>query len=277
MKFSDIIYEKRGKVAWIIINRPEKLNACTQITVHEICKAFIDAWTDKKIGVVVFTGAGDKAFCVGGDQSIRDLGGYKYPEELKGTIAALPLEVGWQIVTFLIRHIPKPVIARVNGYAIGGGHVWQVNCDLSIASDRAKFGQAGPRVGSFDPGFGTGDLWKCVGLKRAKEIWYLCRIYSAEEAYKMGLVNKVVPHEKLDEEVQKVCDELLEKSPTALKMVKYAFLAEMDGLAGITELGVGGLSLYYSTGESFEGKRAFFEKRKPDFWKYYLGGEENEG
>ena len=274
-KFQDIIYEKKDRVANIIINRPEKLNACTPITVHEICKAFIDAWTDKKVGVVVFTGAGDRAFCVGGDQSIRDLGGYKYPEELEGTIAALPLEVGWQIVTFLIRHIPKPVIARVNGYAIGGGHVWQVNCDLSIASDRAKFGQAGPRVGSFDPGFGTGDLWKCVGLKRAKEIWYLCRIYSAEEAYRMGLVNAVVPHEKLDEEVQRWCDEILEKSPTALKMLKYAFLAETDGLAGITELGVGGLSLYYGTEESIEGKRAFFEKRKPDFWKYYLGGGED--
>lgn len=274
-KFQDIIYEKEGRVAKIIINRPEKLNACTSITVHEICKAFIDAWTDKKVGVIVFTGAGDKAFCVGGDQSIRDLGGYKYPEKLEGTIAALPLEVGWQIVTFLIRHIPKPVIARVNGYAIGGGHVWQVNCDLSIASNRAKFGQAGPRVGSFDPGFGTGDLWKCVGLKRAKEIWYLCRIYSAEEAYRMGLVNAVVPHEKLDEEVQRWCDELLEKSPTALKMLKYAFLAEMDGLAGITELGVGGLSLYYSTDESLEGKRAFFEKRKPDFWKFADRGDED--
>jgi dihydroxynaphthoic acid synthetase len=271
-KFEEIIYEKRDRAAWIYINRPNKLNACTPVTVYEISKAFIDAWTDKKIGVVVFTGVGDRAFCTGGDQSIRIKGGYKgySVEELKGTIASLPLEVGWQIVTFLIRHIPKPVIARVNGYAIGGGHVWQVNCDLSIASDKAKFGQAGPRVGSFDPGFGTGELWRNVGLKRAKEIWFLTRIYTAEEAYRMGLVNKVVPHEKLDEEVEKWVNELLEKSPTALKMLKYAFLADLDGLAGITELGVGGLSLYYGTEESIEGRNAFMEKRKPVFWKYYL-------
>ncbi len=273
-KFSDIIYEKKGRVAKIVINRPEKYNACTPVTLYELTKAFIDAWADRDIGVVVFTGAGDKAFCTGGDQSIRDLGGYKgySAEDLQGTIAELPLEVGWQIVTFLIRHIPKPVIARVNGYAVGGGHVWQVNCDLSIASERAKLGQAGPKVGSFDPGFGTGDLWRNVGLKRAKEIWYLCRLYTAQEAYEMGLVNKVVPHEQLDQEVQSWCDELLEKSPTALKMLKYAFLADTDGLAGVTELGVGGLSLYYGTEESVEGSRAFMEKRKPDFWKFVKRG-----
>ncbi|MBW1976067.1 MAG: enoyl-CoA hydratase/isomerase family protein [Deltaproteobacteria bacterium] len=239
MKFQDIIYTKENRVARISINRPEKYNACTPVTLHELVKAFIDAWTDDSVGVVVFTGEGDKAFCTGGDQSIRELGGYKgySAKELEGSIAALPLEVAWQFVTFLIRHIPKPVIARVNGYAIGGGHVWQVNCDLSIASDKAKFGQAGPRVGSFDPGFGTGDLWRNVGMKRAKEIWYLCRIYTAEEAYQMGL--------------------------------KYAFLAESDGLGGVTELGVGGLSLYYGTEESAEGKNAFIEKRKPDFWKHF--------
>ncbi|MBW2069317.1 MAG: enoyl-CoA hydratase/isomerase family protein [Deltaproteobacteria bacterium] len=271
MKFQDIIYTKENRVARISINRPEKYNACTPVTLHELVKAFIDAWTDDSVGVVVFTGEGDKAFCTGGDQSIRELGGYKgySAKELEGSIAALPLEVAWQFVTFLIRHIPKPVIARVNGYAIGGGHVWQVNCDLSIASDKAKFGQAGPRVGSFDPGFGTGDLWRNVGMKRAKEIWYLCRIYTAEEAYQMGLVNKVVPADKLDEEVNTWCKELLEKSPTALKMLKYAFLAESDGLGGVTELGVGGLSLYYGTEESAEGKNAFIEKRKPDFWKHF--------
>ncbi len=269
-KFSDVIYEKRGRTAWIIINRPEKYNACTPVTLYELTKTFIAAWTDRDVGVVVFTGAGDKAFCTGGDQSIRDLGGYKgySAEELQGTIAQLPLEAGWQMVTFLIRHIPKPVIARVNGYAVGGGHVWQVNCDLSIASDKAKLGQAGPKVGSFDPGYGTGDLWRNVGLKRAKEIWYLCQLYTAQEAYQMGLVNRVVPHEELDQEVQKWCDELLEKSPTALKMLKYAFLADTDGLSGITDLGVGGLSLYYGTEESVEGSKAFMEKRKPDFWKY---------
>ncbi|MEJ5301594.1 MAG: enoyl-CoA hydratase-related protein [Thermodesulforhabdaceae bacterium] len=272
MNFQDIIYEKKDRIARISINRPHKYNACTPVTLYELTKAFIDAWTDKNVGVVVFTGEGDKAFCTGGDQSIRGLGGYEgySAKELEGTIAALPLEVGWQFVTFLIRHIPKPVIARVNGYAIGGGHVWQVNCDLSIASDRAKFGQAGPRVGSFDPGFGTGDLWRNVGMKRAKEIWYLCRTYSAEEALQIGLINKVVPHEKLDEEVDTWCRELLEKSPTSLKMLKYAFLAESDGLGGITELGVGGLSLYYGTEESLEGRNAFMEKRKPDFWKHFL-------
>ncbi len=276
MKFQDVIYEKKDRIARITINRPDKYNAATPVTLHELVKAFIDAWTDKEIGVVVFTGAGDKAFCTGGDQSIRDLGGYKgyTSDELKGTVAELPLEVGWQFVTFLIRHIPKPVIARVNGYAIGGGHVWQVNCDLSIAADMAKLGQAGPRVGSFDPGFGTGDLWRNVGLKRAKEIWFLTRLYTAQEAFEMGLVNKVVPADKLDEEVNTWAEELLKKSPTALKMLKYTFLAETDGLAGVTELGVGGLGLYYGTEESVEGRNAFMERREPDFWKFYLNKEE---
>jgi len=275
MEFREILYKKEDRVAWIVINRPHKLNAATPITVYEISRAFIDAWTDRDIGVVIFTGAGDKAFCVGGDQSIRDLGGYKLSKEelerYRGTIASLPLEVGWQIVTFLIRYIPKPVIARVNGYAVGGGHVWQVACDLTIASENAKFGQAGPRVGSFDPGFGTGDLWRNVGLKRAKEIWFLTRLYTAQEAYEMGLVNKVVPHDKLDEEVMRWANELLEKSPTSLKMLKYSFLSDIDGLAGITMLGVGGLSLYYMTEEALEGQRAFMEKRKPNFWKYKTG------
>jgi 1,4-Dihydroxy-2-naphthoate synthase (EC 4.1.3.36) len=212
-----------------MINRLEKYNACTSVTVYELTEAFIDAWADKDIGVVVFTGAGNKAFCTGGDQSIRDVGGYKGDmDRYQGTIAALPLEVGWQFLTYLIRHIPNPVIARVNGYTIGGGHVWQVNCDLSIASESAQFGQAGPRVGSFDPGFGTGDLRRNVGLKKAKEIWYLCRRYTAKEALDMGLVNRVVPEELLDEEVKRWCEELLEKSPTALKMIKYAFLAELE-------------------------------------------------
>jgi Dihydroxynaphthoic acid synthase len=227
--FKDIIYEKKDRIATIMINRLEKYNACTSVTVYELTEAFIDAWADKDIGVVVFTGAGNKAFCTGGDQSIRDVGGYKGDmDRYQGTIAALPLEVGWQFLTYLIRHIPNPVIARVNGYTIGGGHVWQVNCDLSIASESAQFGQAGPRVGSFDPGFGTGDLRRNVGLKKAKEIWYLCRRYTAKEALDMGLVNRVVPEELLDEEVKRWCEELLEKSPTALKMIKYAFLAELE-------------------------------------------------
>jgi dihydroxynaphthoic acid synthetase len=175
--------------------------------------------------------------------------------------------VGWQQVTHQIRTLPKPVIARVNGYAIGGGHVWHVVCDLSIAAEHAQLGQAGPRVGSFDPGYGTGDLIRAVGIKRAKEIWFLCRQYTAQQALAMGLVNAVVPMEKLDEEVDHWCQDLLEKSPTALKMLKYAFLAETDGTTGITQLGVGGLSLYYGTEEAVEGKNAFLEKRKPDFRK----------
>ena len=262
MKFTEILYEKTDGVARITINRPEKYNACTTVTVYELTQAFTDAWVDRTIGVVVLTGAGDKAFCTGGDQSLRAEGGYA------GTVAALPLEVGWQQVSTLIRTIPKPVIARVNGYAIGGGHVFHVVCDFSIASGRAKFGQAGPRVGSFDPGYGTGDLVRAVGLKKAKEIWFLCRQYTAAQALEMGLVNAVVPHEDLDAEVDRWSAELLAKSPTALKMLKYAFHAETDGVVGVTHLGVGGLSMYYNTEESLEGKNAFLEKRPPDFSKY---------
>jgi len=262
MEFKEILYNKEGGIATITINRPEKYNACTPVTIYELSQAFTDAWVDTSVGVVVFTGAGDKAFCAGGDQSIRDKGGYG------GTVASLPLEVGWQQVSLLIRTIPKPVIARVNGYAIGGGNVFQVVCDLSIAAETAKFGQAGPRVGSFDPGYGTGDLARAVGMKKAKEIWYLCRLYTAKEALAMGLINAFVTADKLDEEVEKWCRELLEKSPTALKMLKYSFHGETDGVIGISNLGVGGLGMYYETEESLEGKTAFMEKRKPNFSKY---------
>lgn len=262
MDFNEIIYRKKDGIARITINRPEKLNAATQLTMQEMIQALSDAWADNSIGVVVLTGAGDRAFCTGGDQSIRGAGGYA------GSMAVLPLEVLWQQATQFIRSIPKPVIARVNGYAIGGGHVLQVACDLSIASETAQFGQAGPRVGSFDPGVGTGDLVRCVGMKRAKEIWYLCRRYTAREALEMGLVNCVVPPDKLDEEVDNWCQELLAKSPTALKMLKYAFHAEWDGIIGITNLGVGSLSLYYGTEEALEGRNAFMEKRQPDFNKF---------
>ncbi|MBD3227020.1 MAG: 1,4-dihydroxy-2-naphthoyl-CoA synthase [Candidatus Lokiarchaeota archaeon] len=257
MNYDDIIFEKKDNVARITINRPEKYNACSQKTVHELIDAF-NRCMDKEIGVVVFTGAGEKAFCTGGDQSTRKKGGYE-------GIAMLPLEVGWQTITHQIRTLPKPVIARVNGYAIGGGHVWHVACDLSIAAETAQLGQAGPRVGSFDPGYGTGDLMRAVGMKRAKEIWFLCRRYTAKQALEMGLVNAVVPMDKLDDEVDKWCQELLEKSPTALKMLKYAFLAETDGTTGVTKLGVAGLGLYYGTDEALEGKNAFLEKRKPKF------------
>jgi naphthoate synthase len=262
MEFQDIRYEKNNHVARVTIHRPHRYNACTAETVNELIQAFSRAWTDQEVGVVVFTGAGDKAFCTGGDQSIREKGGYKEEKAL------LPVEVGWQQVTQLIRTLPKPVIARVNGYAIGGGQVWQVVCDLSIAAEHAQFGQAGPRVGSFDPGYGTSDLVRSVGLKRAREIWYLCRRYTAQEAFAMGLVNCVVPMERLDEEVDRWAQELLEKSPTALKMLKYAFLADSDGATGVTHLGVGALSLYYDTEEAIEGSNAFMEKRKPDFSRF---------
>lgn len=267
--FRNILYEKDGKRATITINRPEKLNACNVETLAELFEAFLEAWSDQDVGCVVFTGAGNKAFCTGGDQGTREKGGYLRSGDRKRLISNLPLEEGWQFVTFLIRHIPKPVIARVNGYAIGGGHVWQVNCDLSIACESAILGQAGPRVGSFDPGFGTGELSRSVGTRKAKEIWFLTKKYSATEAQQMGLVNFVVSDDELDEEVDKTCNELLQKSPTALKMLKYSFLADSEGLFGITELGVGGLSLYYGTSESLEGRNAFIERRKPDFWKYY--------
>ncbi len=260
MNFEEIIFEKKEGIARITINRPQRYNACTQKTVHELIEAF-NLCMDNEIGVVIFTGVGEKAFCTGGDQTIREKGGYKGKY-------LLPLEVGWQRVTHLIRTLPKPVIARVNGYAIGGGHVWHVNCDLSIAAEHAELGQAGPRVGSFDPGYGTGDLMRAVGIKRAKEIWFLCRRYTAQQALEMGLVNAVVPYDKLDKEVDDWCQELLEKSPTALRMLKYAFLAETDGVTGITQLGVGGLSLYYGTEEAVEGKNAFVEKRKPDFQQF---------
>ena len=262
MDFTEILYEKMDGVARVTINRPQKYNACTTVTLMELGQALTDAWVDNSVGVVVFTGAGGKAFCTGGDQSIRDEAGYQ------GTVAALPLEVAWQTVTSLIRNIPKPVIARVNGYAIGGGHVFQVVCDLSIAADTAKLGQAGPKVGSFDPGFGTAELARLVGMKRAKEIWFLCRQYTAQQALEMGLVNAVVPADELDAEVARWCAELLEKSPTALKMLKYAFHAATDGVPGITNLGVGGLSMYYNTEESIEGVNAFMERRKPDFGKF---------
>lgn len=262
MDYKDIIFEKKDHTVRITINRPQRYNACTQQTVHELIDAFTRCM-DNSIGVVVFTGVGEKAFCTGGDQKTREKGGYTQEGEFK-----LPLEIGWQRVTQLIRTLPKPVIARVNGYAIGGGHVWHVNCDLTIAADHAQFGQAGPRVGSFDPGFGTGDLMRAIGIKRAKEIWFLCRRYTAQKALEMGLVNSVVSMEKLDEEVDQWCKEILEKSPTALKMLKYSFLAETDGVAGVTQLGMGGLSLYYDTEEAMEGNDAFLEKRKPNFNKF---------
>ncbi|GGA76444.1 1,4-dihydroxy-2-naphthoyl-CoA synthase [Ornithinibacillus halotolerans] len=256
-EYEEIIYEKYNGVAKVTINRPEKRNAFTPLTVNEMIDAFADARDDSSVGVIILTGAGDLAFCSGGDQSVRGHGGYVGSDQVP-RLNVLDLQR-------LIRTIPKPVIAMVAGYAIGGGHVLHVVCDLTIAADNAKFGQTGPKVGSFDAGYGAGLLAEMVGQKRAREIWYLCRQYNAEEAYEMGMVNKVVPLEKLEEETLLWCEEILEKSPTALRFLKASFNAATDGLAGLQQFGGDATLLYYTTDEAKEGRDAFKEKRKPDF------------
>lgn len=259
-KYEEIIYEKYNGIAKVTINRPEKRNAFTPLTVQEMIHAFSDARDDSSIGVIVLTGQGEKAFCSGGDQSVRGTGGYVGDDNIP-RLNVLDLQR-------LIRTIPKPVIAMVSGYAIGGGHVLHVVCDLTIAADNAKFGQTGPKVGSFDAGYGAGYLARMVGHKRAREIWYLCRQYSAAEAYEMGMVNSVVPYEKLEEETVQWCNEILEMSPTALRFLKASFNADTDGLAGLQQLGGDATLLYYTTEEAQEGRDAFKEKRKPDFKKF---------
>lgn len=256
MSYEDILYDVRpAGVARITINRADKYNAFRGQTVDELIHAFQTAGWDRAIGVIVLTGAGDKAFCTGGDQSAHD-GQY----DGRGTIG-LPIDE----LQSLIRDVPKPVIARVNGFAIGGGNVLATLCDLTIASDKAQFGQVGPKVGSVDPGFGTAYLARIVGEKKAREIWYLCKRYSAQEALAMGLVNAVVPHEELDAEVDRWCAELIERSPTAIALAKRSFNADTESIRGISSLGMAALSLYYDTNESKEGGIAFREKRKPDF------------
>lgn len=264
MAYTDILYEKKNGTAKITINRPEVYNAFRPLTVREMISALRDAWDDNTIGVVVMTGAGDKAFCAGGDQKDRGNEGYS------GSGGGLENGIGVEIETVhaLIRGIPKPVIAAVNGFAIGGGHVLHVICDLTIASERAKFGQAGPRVGSYDAGFGSAYLARVVGEKKAREIWYLCDQYTAEEAREMGLVNKVVPHEKLTEEVDTWCAKILQKSPTAIKMLKYSFNADSANIEGINQVAMGSLAMFYRTEESLEGRNAFVEKRPVDFDKF---------
>ncbi len=259
MTFQDIVYETKDGVAWITINRPEVRNAFRVLTVDEMIAAFRLAWGDHDVGVVVLTGTGNRAFCSGGDQKDRGAAGY-------GTSGT---GIGLDVATLhsVIRNIPKPVIAMVNGFAIGGGHVLHIVCDLSIAADTAVFGQVGPRVGSVDPGFGTAYLARIIGEKKAREIWYLCRQYSAQEALEMGLVNKVVPAAQLRTEVEQWCSELLTMSPTALKLAKFSFNADTDHIHGITEMGFSALELYYHTAEAQEGRNAFVEKRKPDFRK----------
>lgn len=259
-EYDEIIYETYNGIAKITMNRPHVHNAFTPKTVNEMIDAFSYARDDDKIGVIILTGAGDKAFCSGGDQKVRGHGGYVGEDQIP-RLNVLDLQR-------LIRVIPKPVIAMVNGYAIGGGHVLHVVCDLTIASENAIFGQTGPKVGSFDAGYGVGLLARLVGTKRAREIWYLCRQYSAQEAYEMGLVNKVVPFEQLEEETVKWCEEILEKSPTAIRFLKAAFNADTDGLAGLQQFAGDATLLYYTTDEAKEGRDAFKEKRKPDFKQF---------
>lgn len=258
--YQDILYERHGAIAKVTINRPEVHNAFRPKTVMEMIDAFSHARDDSSIGVIILTGAGGKAFCSGGDQKVRGHGGYVGEDNIP-RLNVLDLQR-------LIRIIPKPVIAMVAGYAIGGGHVLHVVCDLTIAADNAVFGQTGPKVGSFDGGYGAGLLARIVGHKKAREIWYLCRQYNAQEALEMGLVNTVVPLEKLEEETLKWCNEILEKSPTAIRFLKAAFNADTDGLAGLQQFAGDATLLYYTTDEAKEGRDAFKEKRKPNFDKF---------
>ena len=258
MEYQDIVYAEADGVATITINRPEKMNAFRGQTCEELIHAFNRAGWNKDIGVIVFTGAGDRAFCTGGDQSAHQ-GSY----DGRGTVG-LPVEE----LQSVIRDVPKPVIARVQGYAIGGGNVLAVICDLTIAADTAQFGQVGPKVGSVDPGFGTAYLAQVVGEKKAREIWYLCRRYTAEQAVEMGLANTVVSADELDAEVDRWCAEILERSPTAIAIAKRSFNAATENLRGISSMGMQALALYYDTDESREGVNAFMEKRKPEFRKF---------
>ncbi|WP_431028608.1 1,4-dihydroxy-2-naphthoyl-CoA synthase [Lysinibacillus sp. LZ02] len=264
LELTDILYKKEDGIATITINRPEVYNAFRGETVQQLIWAFRDAWDDNRIGVVILTGSGEKAFCVGGDQKSKGLeGGYNHNGGLGGGIG-LEIEALHQV----IRNIPKPVIAAVNGYAIGGGHVLHVICDLTIAADTAKFGQSGPKVGSYDAGFGSAYLARIVGEKKAREIWYLCEQYTAQECKEMGLVNKIVPAAQLMEAADEWAQKLLEKSPTALKMLKYSFNADSANIQGISQLAMGSLAMFYNTEESNEGKEAFLEKRPVDFNKF---------
>ena len=258
--FTDIKYQISDGVATITINRPDRYNALRGRTVDELLSAFKFAWVDQKVGAIILTGAGEKAFCTGGDQKERaEKGNYGETETGMFEIEALHK---------IIRAIPKPVIAAVNGFAIGGGHVLHVLADLSIAAESARFGQVGPRVGSFDAGFGSAYLARVVGEKRAREIWFLCEQYDATTAERWGLVNKVVPADKLMESAMEWAKKIVALSPTAIKALKHSFNADTDHIMGIQSLAFDVLDLYTSTDESKEGGKAFTEKRPPDFSPY---------
>lgn len=259
--FEDIIYETSSDgIAKITINRPEVHNAFRPRTVTEMIGAIDLARDDGSVGVVIFTGAGDKAFCSGGDQRVRGTGGYVGDDGVP-RLNVLDLQMR-------IRYLPKPVVAMVAGYAIGGGHVLHLVCDLTIAADNARFGQTGPKVGSFDAGFGSSYMARIVGQKKAREIWFLCRQYDAKEALDMGLVNTVVPLAELEATTYQWCREMLQQSPTALRFLKMAMNADCDGQAGMMAFAGSATLMYYTTDEGREGKEAFLEKRPPDFGKF---------
>lgn len=264
-EYSDIIYETAEGIAKITINRPERHNAFRPQTLFELQTAFNIARDDSEVGVIILTGAGDQAFCSGGDQKIRGEDGYLGDDTVAqqgiGRLNVLDLQVQ-------IRRTPKPVIAMVAGWCVGGGHVLHVCCDLTIAADNAKFGQTGPKVGSFDGGYGSWLLAQTVGLKKAREIWYLCRQYSAQEALDMGLVNTVVPLEELEKETISWAREMLDKSPLALRMLKGAINAVSDGAAGMQQFAGDATMLFYMSEEAQEGRDAFKEKRRPEFDKF---------
>ena len=258
--FKEILFEQYDRIAKITINRERYRNAFTPLTTLEMSQAFNHCREASDIRVVLLTGAGDKAFCAGGDMHVKGRGG---DVDSEGVPRLSVLDVQMQI-----RRLPKPVIAMVNGYAIGGGHVLHVVCDLTIASENAIFGQTGPKVGSFDAGFGSSYLARIVGQKKAREIWFLCRQYTAREAEQMGMVNKVVPLERLEDECVEWAQTMMERSPLALRMIKMGLNAELDGQAGIQQLAGDCTMLYYCMDEAQEGGRAFLEKRKPDFDQY---------
>jgi 2-ketocyclohexanecarboxyl-CoA hydrolase len=259
-ELSDVHYEVDDGLAWITIDRPERMNAFRARTVDELIRCLKRAWSSPEVGVICLTGAGERAFCTGGDQKQRAESGDYGPSE-SGLFEV-------EYLHRLIRELPKPVMAAVNGYAIGGGHVLHVLCDLTIAADTAVFGQTGPRVGSFDAGFGTAYLARVIGEKRAREIWLLCRRYDAETAERWGLVNRVVPAAELRAEVRRWADEMLALSPTALRFVKQSFNTDTEHLAGVAQLAFSGLGMFVDSDEAQEGVRAFSEKREPDFSRF---------
>jgi naphthoate synthase len=259
-ELTDVRYEVESGLGWITIDRPDRMNAFRARTVDELIHCFKRAWASPEIGVLCLTGGGDRAFCTGGDQKQRGETGDYGPSE-SGLFEV-------EYLHRLIREVPKPVIAAVNGYAIGGGHVLHLLCDLTIAAESARFGQTGPRVGSFDAGFGSAYMARVVGEKRAREIWFLCRQYDAHTAERWGLVNRVVPGEELRAEVRRWADEILALSPTALRFLKQSFNADSEQIAGIGQLAFSGLGLFVETEEAAEGVRAFSEKRAPDYAPY---------